>query len=128
MRLNVRFLGRLLPFCVAALFLLGDSATSRLHAQSGAEASLLATLRGLEDSLREDVGAAAQDSALRLREAFSELKALNTRLARLERDRVRPERWPVEIPWTYEYTEGHRSFIATALDDARDGDVQLRRQ
>src|SRR5207247_8693733 len=76
------------------------------------ETSLLTNLRGLEGMLHDEQRVSGDALARRIGDA-------EVRLRRLEAERPRAERWPVETPWSFEYTAAHRSFVAAALDDPR---------
>lgn len=76
------------------------------------EGSLLGTIRGLEEMLRAEQRVSGERIAQRLRDAEDALR-------RLQGERPRVDRWPVEVPWSHEYNRTHRSFVAAALDDPR---------
>ena len=86
--------------------------------ESVRESTLLARLRGLEAAVHQEIALAHEDLAERLDRALEQMAADDIRLKRLERERTRLDRWPVEVPWTHEYVAAHRSFVAYALDDA----------
>jgi glycosyltransferase involved in cell wall biosynthesis/SAM-dependent methyltransferase len=86
------------------------------HAATG-DLALRAQLRAFERVLRSEVREIQDDLNGRVDRALHAANEHETRLRRLEPERLGGDRWPPETPWTHEYVEAHRSLTATLLDD-----------